>query len=154
MLLPRSFSAMPDWLGVQADIFSLGVLLWEMFTNKVPSSRQDIMKDIEERRPVTTDSDSLAIIGIIEKCLGKPEERPTAVQVHDCIASRQVSQTMYRLEVLSDDTAAIESPCSLVQPRKGVSGVERGGECSSPTVMGRDRFRGQQRQGQRRGHST
>ncbi len=68
---------------LQVDIFSLGVVLWEMVTNQVPDRYFFDDNIIEERHCCG------AIAALVTECTDMdPERRPSAIEVHQRILSR------------------------------------------------------------------
>lgn len=62
--------------GVQADSYSLGVVLWELCTGEMPARGA--------MRPLQTRDCPPAVAALIAKCMGEnAADRPTAVEVSE-----------------------------------------------------------------------
>lgn len=87
---------------VQADIFSYGVILWEIVTHEQPSG--GALRDCKVPQECPAEIDQM-----IDSCLSQdPDARPTAKDI--CETIRQWQQATLAARRLARQTSDLESP--------------------------------------------
>ncbi|CAL5226277.1 g9122 [Coccomyxa viridis] len=101
-----------DRVDEKADIFSMGVMMWEMLTNQYldPCSIRKILGFSNWEA-----SDGSAIISAVQDCLGPQKDRPTAQQLYDRIADSpvEVDLQLLRLALFTARVSQASPPASL-----------------------------------------
>lgn len=85
-LMCRQTASLQLLLFLQADIFSYGVILWEIVTHEQPSRGN--LRDCKVPQECPAEIDQL-----IDQCLAQdPEERPTAKDIYETIRQWRVTR--------------------------------------------------------------
>lgn len=99
----------PDLCVAQVDIYSMGIILWELVTLQTPSRGNLRPMRIPEECPPE-------IARLIERCLvaDNPGARPTAAQIFDCIMARCAKTLTRGHHIPSLQTPACREVCPIV----------------------------------------